>query len=387
MENQGAGEAQWTAENNAERDNLADFLGDEGEKRRALSVRPRLGLRVGTRDLANSQVWQSSLVEFSGSIVMTFISIAAVMACLKSSFGIPRIAVAFTQFLIYTASILAAAPISGGHLNPSFTFATMFTGHISIVRSLLYIMAQSAGSTLGASIVKRIVSKDLSRQYFLGGCLLKQEIVDSNGGKTTVGVDLGKGLISEITFTFFLISVAYPVALEYSIPGKRRNMPVRGAIIIGSLLGLLIFVSGELLAPGYTSAGMNPARCFGPAIVQGGSALLHPQWVFWFGPLIASAVFALVYHVVNWHTYGDSQSDDSPAHSLISTALHHPPPPAPAPQAHKRMDVFLHIKAMMHKAGDDRERNSGPILVEEKDLEQAAASGVMKGLQIIESSH
>ncbi|KAI8568077.1 hypothetical protein RHMOL_Rhmol02G0169300 [Rhododendron molle] len=38
-------------------------------------------------------------------------------------------------------------------------------------------------------------------------------------------------------------------------------------------------------AKGY--AGINPARCFGPAVVRGGH-LWDGHWIFWVGPTLAS---------------------------------------------------------------------------------------------------
>lgn len=334
-------------------------------------------------------MWRSSLVELIASLVLTFVSVAAVIACLRADFNFPRIAVATTQFLIYTMCIVAAAPLSGGHLNPSFSFTCILTGHISPIRGLLYILAQSVGSVLGALFVRAAVPSDTAQMYYLGGCLLKQQVLVDATVNTfaSVGADSGPALVAELFFSFLLISVALPLLiLSPCPPPKHTSAPgqllsshfisfsdpslIRAAFIVGLLLGLLIFVSGQLLSPGYTSAGMNPARCFGPAVAQGGAALWQPQWVFWLGPFLAAMLFAILYRVVfythPWRTsYGADQwlppqdyaklpvvgTSEKPI--LMATQSKNlskdddPHQKSPNDHTSRRMDVFLHIKATM----------------------------------------
>eukprot|EP00250_Pteridium_aquilinum_P003477 c13794_g1_i1 orf=581-2440(-) len=364
-------------------------------------------------------MWRSSLVELIASLMLTFVSVSAVIACLRADFTYPRIAVAVTQFLIYTMCIVAAAPLSGGHLNPSFSFTCMLTGHMSPIRGLLYILAQSAGSVLGALFVRASIPSDIAQTYYLGGCLLKQQVLDADLNSVSfVGADYGPALVAELFFSFLLIAIALPLLIlspcpwlppkhnpdpshtsQFSGPGQlppslHQTLTsftdpslLRTAFIIGLLLGLLIFVSGQLLSPGYTSAGMNPARCFGPAVAEGGTDLWQPQWVFWLGPFLAGLLFAILYRIV-FHNhpcrrlYGKDQllpPQDYIAEStqaklpLVGTSenpilmagtqskhasevddLHQrsdrmtPNPPSTDPVS-RRMDVFLHIKATMQK--------------------------------------
>lgn len=52
-------------------------------------------------------------------------------------------------------AVFITANISGGHLNPAVTLATMFTGHIKIVRGLTYIFMQICGACFGILMVVR----------------------------------------------------------------------------------------------------------------------------------------------------------------------------------------------------------------------------------------
>jgi hypothetical protein len=61
-------------------------------------------------------------------------------------------------------------------------------------------------------------------------------------------------------------------------------------------VGLVIFSTAQLI-PGYTGAGVNPARCFGPALVGNGG--WKDFWlVFFLGPLCAAVVHAPIYLLV-----------------------------------------------------------------------------------------
>ncbi|KAG5564710.1 hypothetical protein RHGRI_000789 [Rhododendron griersonianum] len=58
--------------------------------------------------------------------------------------------------------------------------------------------------------------------------------------------------------------------------------------IVGLVLGHLVFISTTVTAAkGYAGAGINPARCFGPAVVRGGH-LWDGHWIFWVGPTLVS---------------------------------------------------------------------------------------------------
>ncbi|KAH6559268.1 hypothetical protein KP509_1Z017400 [Ceratopteris richardii] len=410
----------------------------EGHKHLAMNDDGMAWYRMKREPLCwkDAGMWRGSFVELIASLVLTFVSVAAVIACLRANFNYPRIAVAITQFLIYTSCIVAAAPLSGAYLNPSFSFACILIGHISPVRGLLYIMAQSAGSVLGALLVRATVPANVAQAYYLGGCLLKQQVLNANlNSIASIGADSGPALVAEFLFSFLLIAVALPLLIlcpsarvqqntsfEESLPLSLRSpLPslhqkftsfldpalLSAAFIIGVVLGLLIFISGELLSPGYTSAGMNPARCFGPAVAEGGAALWQPQWVFWLGPFLAAFLFALLYEIIFYNhphkrSYTRLQSS-APQNPNIQTTLPvgsaagnmasiaaeptvedikktfnqmsdvgQASPLADAMQ--RRMDVFLHIKATMQQPdgpAEECDKSISPLPQSNSNLSRA----------------
>lgn len=51
------------------------------------------------------------------------------------------------------AAVYITANISGGHLNPAVTLATMVTGHIGLIKGCAYILCQLCGAIFGMLMV------------------------------------------------------------------------------------------------------------------------------------------------------------------------------------------------------------------------------------------
>ena len=47
------------------------------------------------------------------------------------------------------------ANLSGGHITPTVTIATMITGHITILKGLAYVLCQLVGSVFGSLLIVR----------------------------------------------------------------------------------------------------------------------------------------------------------------------------------------------------------------------------------------
>src|ERR1700742_4632537 len=73
-----------------------------------------------------------------------------------------------------------------------------------------------------------------------------------------------------------------------------------------------------LAAVYFTGAGMNPARAFGPAVINHSFPGYH--WIYWVGPLLGSLVAAAFYHILeflDWKTANPGQDfDDLEAQTL-----------------------------------------------------------------------
>jgi glycerol uptake facilitator-like aquaporin len=64
--------------------------------------------------------------------------------------------------------------------------------------------------------------------------------------------------------------------------------PRLGGLVIGLVVTMDVFAGFRL-----TGAAMNPARAFGPALVDN---FWSDHLVYWIGPIIGAVVAALVYH-------------------------------------------------------------------------------------------
>lgn len=75
------------------------------------------------------------------------------------SLTVPLLA-SITNWIAITLFVFAAAPASGGHLNPLITLSTFTAGLSTFPRSILYIVGQCIGAIIGALILKLGLSSE-----------------------------------------------------------------------------------------------------------------------------------------------------------------------------------------------------------------------------------
>ena len=222
---------------------------------------------------------------------MLFLGNLCTISTLEAGFSHPVLVIAICQGLVMSMAILASAPATGGHVCPVITWTEMLTGHITPVRGALYIMAQILGS-IGAAVAAKAAAGDaLAVKYSLGGCFLRSQVSATSG---VVGVQAGRALLLEVVLTFFVLFIAYSVALDP--PRLPRIGYTIAPFMVGGLVGLCIFAGGNLVS-GYGGAGINSARCIGPAVALGGS-MWTGQWVFWLGPALSGLAMAALYRTI-----------------------------------------------------------------------------------------
>ncbi|KAK9369801.1 aquaporin TIP4-2 [Lipomyces kononenkoae] len=253
-----------------------------------IRLRQSLDLRV----LLDTELWRIAFMEAVGTFLFDFVTIwIAAHPPPSSSVPVPPIAGIFatstflgplvggiTNWLFLTLFIYALGPVSGAHLNPTITISTFCAGLITLPRLILYVTAQVSGATLAGLAVRSAYG---SGNYVVGGC-------DIN----TMLVPVNEAFVLEYVFTQALLFFAFGTALD-----PRQTLIYSAALapwLVGLALGLLSFGS-SFTRPGYGGASMNPARCFG-AYVGIGFPTYH--WIHWVGPIAASIVNGVIYHVV-----------------------------------------------------------------------------------------
>lgn len=91
------------------------------------------------------------MIEGFASCLLVFASGAASSGLATSNASTLAISAyaALTNAVSLSLFVFAAAPASGGHLNPSITMATFFAGLSTLPRSVVYIAAQCTGAIVG----------------------------------------------------------------------------------------------------------------------------------------------------------------------------------------------------------------------------------------------
>lgn len=193
------------------------------------------------------------LGEFLGTALMVGIGCGSV--AVGASHGM--ISLAFGA--VVTLAILLFGPWSGAHINPAVSIAFWRDGALEQDRLLPYIFAQCLGAMTASLLV--------------------------NGAAPTVV----KPQLSLLTG--FAIEVIITAALMVSIFFVVQRTSSRPAVAfwVGATVGLLAFLAGPL-----TGASMNPARTFGPNILNG----LWYTLPFYFTATVLGAWFA--YDVKQW---------------------------------------------------------------------------------------
>jgi aquaporin Z len=204
---------------------------------------------------------QRAAAEFVGAFTLIFAGVGAI------ALGADLTGVALAHGLAIAVMVSAFGHISGGHFNPAVTFGFLLTRRIAPRLAGVYWVAQLAGATVAALLLKWIFPGDpLGR------------------GVPSVysGIDNGKAVALEAILTFFLVVVIFASAVD-----PRGSFKSVAGLAIGLTITMDIFAGGHL-----TGAAMNPARAFGPQLVGGHWA---NGWVWYVGPLLGGGIAALFY--------------------------------------------------------------------------------------------
>jgi MIP family channel proteins len=222
--------------------------------------------------------------EFVGTFALVFVSAGAGLVSLNAYgpfFGAPQalplvpgsfglVAVALAYGLVVAAMASALGHISGGHFNPAITLGFLLNRRIAPTLAVVYWLLQFGAAALAALLLRWIFT-DQSRNV---GRLGAPEVASS--------ITNWKAVVIEAILTFFLVWVVFATAAD-----------PRGAFkqIAGLAIGLTITV--DVLVGGPLTGGMmNPARAFGPQLVQ---KEWTDWWVWYLGPFAGAAIAALVY--------------------------------------------------------------------------------------------
>ena len=224
--------------------------------------------------MKTTEVWRAASAEFLATMLFVFAGAGSVVSTgavggdeLTSA---RLVAIAGANGLAIAVLAYSTAAISGGHMNPAVTFATVVTGQIGVARGAAYVAAQLAGALAGAYLLMAVVPE--ADRGTLGAHALG------------AGVGAGTGLLAEGALTFLLVFVIFATAIDARGPKNLAPLAIGLAVAVDQLVGIP-----------FTGASMNPARSLGPAVAKW---IWADHWIYWLGPLIGAASAGLAYKLV-----------------------------------------------------------------------------------------
>jgi aquaporin related protein len=152
-------------------------------------------------------------------------------------------------------------------------------GALPWFRGLLLFIVQILGGMTAAALIAAMLPGELSVQTTLGG-----------GTTITQGLFIEMFLTAELVFTIFMLAAE-----------KHKS-----TFIAPIGIGLALFVA-ELVGVYFTGGSLNPARSFGPALVNRNFHGYH--WIYWLGPMLGSLVAAGFYKFIKALEYETANPD------------------------------------------------------------------------------
>ncbi|KAI3995553.1 hypothetical protein MKX01_023298, partial [Papaver californicum] len=135
-----------------------------------------------------------------------------------------------------------------GHINPAVTFGLFLARKVSLIRAVLYLVAQCLGAVCGAGLVKAFQESYYVR--FGGGA-----------NELNAGYSTATGLAAEIIGTFVLVYTVLS-ATDPKRSARDSHIPVLAPLPIGFAVFLV-----HLATIPITGTSINPARSLGAAVI------------------------------------------------------------------------------------------------------------------------
>ncbi|HSE70211.1 MAG TPA: MIP/aquaporin family protein [Nocardioidaceae bacterium] len=230
----------------------------------------------------NVSLLRRVLAEFLGTALLVLFGAGSVVAALTIGegqldyAGLGIVSLAFG--LVVALAVYTLGTTSGAHINPAVTIALAVVRRFSWAEVGPYVVAQLAGAVAGALLVVAYVGDRATELGSVGLTALGS------------GVNPVQGVVAEALGTFLLLLTIMAVAVD-------KRAPAGWA---GFLIGLAVAVEIMVIGP-FTGGSVNPARSFGPYLVNqifGGSTPWAEFWVYIVGPCVGAAAAAVTYELL-----------------------------------------------------------------------------------------
>lgn len=207
------------------------------------------------------------IAEFIG----TFTLVLAVMGSLAVVGQSGLLGTAVAQGFVLAILVSSLGHVSGGHFNPAVTLGFLLTRRIQPILAVSYGIAQFAGAVGAALLLNAMYPSEAN--------------LDSTATTVTETFSGFEGMVLEGLFTFLLVWVVFATAVD-----PKGTFASIGGFGIGLVLTVSVLVIGPI-----TGSSINPARSFGPALVEN---VWSDAWVYYVGPFLGGALAALLYTVL-----------------------------------------------------------------------------------------
>ncbi len=229
-----------------------------------------------------TELFRRLFAELVGTALLVLFGAGSVVAALRLGHGaldypaLGMIALAFG--LVIAIVVYGFGTTSGAHINPAVSISLAAVRRFPWREVPAYVAAQLVGAVLGAVLVVAVFGTQATQ---LGGV-----------GSTSLapGIGYARGVVAEVIGTFLLLFTIMALAVD------RRAPPGWAGLVIGLAVTTDILMIGPV-----TGGSMNPARTFGPYLVNtlfGGTTPWADFGVYVIGPLIGGVLGAVGYELV-----------------------------------------------------------------------------------------
>ncbi|CAN1353521.1 Aquaporin TIP1-2 [Linum perenne] len=164
---------------------------------------------------------KAGLAEFFSTLIFVFAGEGSGMAFAKLTAGAANtpsglVAAAIAHAFALFVAVSVGANISGGHVNPAVTFGAFVGGNITLLRGIVYWIAQLLGSTVACLLLK----------FATGG-------LETAAFSLSEGVGVWNAVVLEIVMTFGLVYTVYATAVD----PKKGSLGTIAPLAIGFIVG------------------------------------------------------------------------------------------------------------------------------------------------------
>jgi glycerol uptake facilitator protein len=226
---------------------------------------------------------QRALAEVLGTAALVLVGPGSVIATLRLAGKVAPftesdlLGISFAFGFIITALVYALGKVSGCHINPAVTFALAVTKRFPWREVPVYWISQYVGAVIGAFAIWGVFGQD-AVTFGMGQTHFAADASGAYFAEAALAEALGTGLL-----IFAILGI-----VDSRSPGQ-----LAGLVIGGAVVGIIL-IFGPI-----TGASLNPARAFGPELVQAiaGGSTVWTQYlpVYLIPGLIGAAAAAFAY--------------------------------------------------------------------------------------------